>query len=144
MDRVVIVGAGLAGHRMAEALRRDGFAGELVLVGDEAHRPYDRPPLSKQVLAGSMPPEECYYPCEADGLSWLLGRKATGLDRTRRIVRLDGVDELPYDALVIATGRRARAWPKLPALAGFHSLRSLEDSMRLRRAVRSGTRVAIV
>jgi 3-phenylpropionate/trans-cinnamate dioxygenase ferredoxin reductase component len=144
MEPVVIVGAGLAGHRTAEALRRDGFAGELVLVGDEAHRPYDRPPLSKQVLGGSMPPEECYYPSEADDVTWLLGRTATGLDRTRRIVRLGGGEELSYDALVIATGRRARAWPKLPDLAGFYTLRSLEDSMRLRRAVRPGTRVAIV
>jgi NADPH-dependent 2,4-dienoyl-CoA reductase/sulfur reductase-like enzyme len=144
MRRVVIVGAGLAGHRTAEALRRDGFAGELVLVGDEAHRPYDRPPLSKQVLGGSMRAEECYYPCDADDVTWLLGRAATGLDKARRIVRLDGGDELSYDGLVIATGRRARAWPKLPNLAGFHTLRSLEDSMRLRQAVRPGTRVAIV
>ena len=143
MRRVVIVGAGLAGHRAAQALRREGFDGELWIVGDELHQPYDRPPLSKQLLAGSMEQAECFYGCDGLDVQWALGEPATGLDTRRGRVTVGG-EELEYDGLVIATGRRPREWPDLPELEGFHVLRSLDDTRALRRAVRPGGRAAIV
>jgi 3-phenylpropionate/trans-cinnamate dioxygenase ferredoxin reductase subunit len=144
MEHVVVVGAGLAGHRSAEALRRHGFAGRLTVVGDELHRPYDRPPLSKQMLAGTMTAQECAFDCDGLDVDWELGRAAVGLDTAARVLHLDGGEQLRYDGLVIATGRRARSWPNLPALAGFHSVRSLEDASALRQAVRTDSRVVIV
>jgi 3-phenylpropionate/trans-cinnamate dioxygenase ferredoxin reductase subunit len=144
MERVVIVGAGLAGHRSAEALRRHGFMGKLTIVGDEVHRPYDRPPLSKQMLAGTMTAQDCEFDCDGLDVTWVLGRRAVGLDTSARVVRLQDEGELPYDGLVIATGRRARSWPGLPELEGFHTVRSLEDASALRQTVRTDTRVVIV
>jgi 3-phenylpropionate/trans-cinnamate dioxygenase ferredoxin reductase subunit len=144
MRRVVIVGAGLAGHRAAQALRREGFDGELWIVGDEQHPPYDRPPLSKQLLAGTMEQDECFYACDDLDVEWALGAQATGLDPVRKVVRIAGREELPYDGLVIATGRRARAWPDLPELEGFYMLRALDDTRTMRQAVRPGGKVAIV
>jgi 3-phenylpropionate/trans-cinnamate dioxygenase ferredoxin reductase subunit len=144
LRRIVVVGGGLAGYRAARALRRAGFDGDLYVVGNEVHRPYDRPPLSKELLGGNKPPSDCFY--DSDGLEahWLLGRPATGLDPTRRVVRLGAGDELPYDGVVIATGRRARAWPDLPDLEGFHLLRGLEDAKALQRAISAGGRTVIV
>ena len=144
MERVVIVGAGLAGHRSAEALRRHGFNGRLTLVGDEAHRPYDRPPLSKQMLAGTMTARDCEFDSAGLDVTWALGRPAVGLDTAARVVHLHDGAALPYDGLVIATGRRARTWPGLPRLAGFHTVRRIEDAIALRRAVRTDSRVVIV
>jgi 3-phenylpropionate/trans-cinnamate dioxygenase ferredoxin reductase subunit len=141
--RIVIVGAGLAGHRAAQALRREGFDGELVIVGDEEHLPYDRPPLSKQLLAGSIERAECFYGCDDLDARWVLGQPATALDTDSRRLRVD-TDELKYDGLVIATGRRAREWPELPALEGFHTLRNLDDTRALRAAVGPGGKAAIV
>jgi 3-phenylpropionate/trans-cinnamate dioxygenase ferredoxin reductase component len=123
MRRILIVGAGLAGHRAAQALRRDGFDGELTIVGDEVHEPYDRPPLSKQLLAGTMEHADCFFASDELNLQWLLGQPATALDTERRMVTLAGGDEVPYDGLVIATGRRAREWPDLPDIEGFYMLR---------------------
>jgi 3-phenylpropionate/trans-cinnamate dioxygenase ferredoxin reductase subunit len=143
MRRVAVVGAGIAGLRAAETLRRRGFEGELTVVGDEPQRPYNRPPLSKELLAGKIEPENTIFPSEVDA-QWLLGRSAQSLDLDRRVLTLDGGDELPFDGLVIASGSRAREWPGLPLLDGFHYLRDLEDSMALREAVASGPRVCIV
>jgi 3-phenylpropionate/trans-cinnamate dioxygenase ferredoxin reductase subunit len=144
MRRIVIVGAGLAGHRAAQSLRREGFDGELTIVGDEVHEPYDRPPLSKQLLAGTMERGECFYKSGELDVQWALGRAATALDTERRLVSLAGGGELQYDGLVIATGRRAREWPDLPAMSGFHTLRSLDDTRALREAVKPGGRAVIV
>ena len=144
MRRVVVVGAGLAGHRAALAMRRQGFDGELWIVGNERHFPYDRPPLSKQLLAGSVQESDCHYDCDGLQAKWLLGQEATGLDPIRQIVRVGRHRELHYDALVIATGRRARTWPGLPELQGFHVLRGLDDAAALRSAVASRRPVAIV
>jgi 3-phenylpropionate/trans-cinnamate dioxygenase ferredoxin reductase component len=140
---IVIVGAGLAGHRAAQTLRRAGFGGELVMVGDEVHRPYDRPPLSKQVLAGTMEPAACFFGGDELAVKWLLGQPATGLDPGAQVVHV-GERPVPYDGLIIATGRRARSWPALPDLAGFHMLRGLDDALALQRAASRDTRVAIV
>jgi NADPH-dependent 2,4-dienoyl-CoA reductase/sulfur reductase-like enzyme len=137
MERVVVVGASLAGLHAARALRRHGFDGTLTIVGDEPHQPYDRPPLSKQVLAGVWEPERTALVGERDAdldLTWALGRSATGLDPRGRTVDLDDGSALAYDGLVIATGAAAR---RLPAdlggdLAGVHVLRSLDDALALR------------
>ncbi|HJR26247.1 MAG TPA: FAD-dependent oxidoreductase, partial [Acidimicrobiales bacterium] len=92
MERVVVVGASLAGLRAAEELRAQGFDGTIALVGDEPHRPYDRPPLSKQVLAGAWEPERITLPAVDEDLEidWRLGERATGLDLTNRAVHLLG------------------------------------------------------
>jgi 3-phenylpropionate/trans-cinnamate dioxygenase ferredoxin reductase subunit len=144
MRRVVIVGGGLAGHRAAMELRRRGFDGELTIVGDELHRPYDRPPLSKQLLAGDDDERRRFYPTDELELAWSLGRAATGLDLAAREVRLAGGARISFDGLVIATGRRARDWPGRPDLSGFHTLRTLDDAYALRDAAQPGRRVAIV
>jgi NADPH-dependent 2,4-dienoyl-CoA reductase/sulfur reductase-like enzyme len=140
----VIVGAGLAGHRAAQALHRAGFDGQLTIIGDEIHEPYDRPPLSKQLLAGTMEHRECFFNCDELGAQWRLGRPAVALDTDRQRVELAGGEEIPYDGLVIATGRRAREWPELPPLKGFYMLRSLDDTQALRQAVTPGVRAVIV
>jgi NADPH-dependent 2,4-dienoyl-CoA reductase/sulfur reductase-like enzyme len=109
LDKIVIVGASLAGLRAAEELRVQGHDRSITIVGDEPHRPYDRPPLSKQVLAGTKPPESTAL-AVARGtlddldLDWRLGESATGLDLRHRSVLLAGGEQLPYDGLVIATG----------------------------------------
>src|SRR6476469_1574756 len=116
---VVIVGASLAGLRAAESLRMEGFRGRLTLVGDERYQPYDRPPLSKQVLMGRAAPEATGLP-QARGLDveWRLGIPAVGLDMTGKRVRLADGDEVSFDRLLIATGTRARPWPN-PAEAAL-------------------------
>ncbi|WP_426504364.1 NAD(P)/FAD-dependent oxidoreductase [Dactylosporangium sp. McL0621] len=136
--RIVIVGASLAGLRAAEALRAEGFDGSLTIIGDEPYEPYDRPPLSKQVLKGWVPAEHTALPrmrvVDAD---WRLGVAATGLDRSARRVRLADGGQVPYDRLLIATGTRARLWPDPAeaALAGVHTLRSRDDATRLQQAL---------
>ena len=144
MRKVVVVGAGLAGLRAAQRLREAGFDGELTLVGDEERRPYTRPPLSKELLAGAMAPEDCAFDCDGLDVSWQLGQAASGLDARRRVVSLADGASLDYDGLVIATGRRAREWPDLPELDGMFTLRSLDDALALCDAVKAGPRVAIV
>lgn len=142
--RIVIAGAGLAGLRAGEALRDGGFDGELTLIGDEPHPPYNRPPLSKQILTGAMDPDRCRFPADRLRATWLLGTRAVALDREWRTVRLRDGRQVPYDGLVIATGRRARTWPERIPLQGIHTLRTLDDSLALRRAVSTDTRVAVL
>jgi NADPH-dependent 2,4-dienoyl-CoA reductase/sulfur reductase-like enzyme len=144
VDRIVVVGAGMAGLRAAQTLRRNDFDGELILIGDESHRPYDRPPLTKEVLRGDMEPGECAFSSDDLDVSWKLESRATGLDVADRVVRLDDGDEVNYDGLVITTGRRARAWPDAPELDGLHMLRRIDDSVALRDALADSPRLAIV
>ena len=131
---VVIVGASLAGLRTAEALRERGYSGRLTLIGAELHAPYDRPPLSKQVLAGLVSPMQTTLPrLRSIDAVWRLGAAASRLDRARRRIEMANGDSVSYDHVVIATGSRSRAWP-IPseqALAGVHSLRTVEDAARL-------------
>ena len=108
--RIVIVGASLAGLRAAETLRDEGFTGKLTIIGDEKHEPYDRPPLSKQVLKGWVPAEDTLLPRPRTvDAEWRLGVAATGLDRRAKQVQLSNGEQVPYDRLLIATGVRARA-----------------------------------
>jgi len=150
LDRIVIVGASLAGLRAAEELRTRGHAGTITIVGDEPHRPYDRPPLSKQVLAGTKPPESTALTA-ANGsvddlqLDWRLGQSATGLDLAERLVRLGGGERLSYDGLVIATGAAPKRLPGTDHLDGVHTLRTLDDCQAIRSALEaSPRRVAVV
>ena len=144
---VVIVGASLAGLRAAESLRREGFRGRLTLVGDEPCEPYDRPPLSKQVLTGRAAPESTVLP-QARGLDveWRLGTAAVGLDLSDKRVRLADGDEVGFDRLLIATGTRARPWPNPveAALDGVVTLRGRDDAKRLRRELGAGPRRVLV
>jgi 3-phenylpropionate/trans-cinnamate dioxygenase ferredoxin reductase subunit len=144
MRRAVVVGAGLAGLRAAEGLRRHGLDGELTIVGDETHLPYDRPPLSKDLLLGSATPASCLFSCDDLEATWLVGRAATKLEPTRRIVTLDGGDEVPYDALIIATGCRARPWPVQLSLQGVQTLRTLSDAIAIREAAQRCRHVTII
>ncbi len=146
LDRVVIVGASLAGLRSAEALRRKGFTGELILVGDEVHPPYDRPPLSKEFTAKAMPAESLHLR-QSPSLeaTWQLGVPATSLDAAAHVVTLGDGAELGYDGLVIATGATPRRLPGLPGAArGLHYLRTVDDALRLRADLVPGTRVVVI
>ncbi|WP_438346482.1 NAD(P)/FAD-dependent oxidoreductase [Methylorubrum populi] len=132
-ERIVVVGASLAGLTAAQHLRARGYAGALTLVGDEPHRPYDRPPLSKQVLRG-LYSADTTLPHPPDlGVDFRLGQPATRLDLSERAVELGDGSRLPYDRLLIATGTRARPWPnpKEAALAGVFTLRGRDDAQRL-------------
>lgn len=144
MERLTIVGAGLAGHRAATAARRAGFDGQVTIVGDEVHRAYDRPPLSKQLLAGKMEHEEVFFKHDDLDVEWVLGSKAAALDVDAGKVTLENGDEVRYDAVILATGRRAREWPDLPELEGFYMLRGLDDATALRKVAKPGAKAAIV
>ena len=111
---VVVVGGSLAGLRAVEALRERGFDGRLVWVGAEPHAPYDRPPLSKEILRGEWEPDRIALArngVAALGAELRLGVRAASLDILRRRVRLAGGEELPYEGLVIATGAAPRRLP---------------------------------
>jgi NADPH-dependent 2,4-dienoyl-CoA reductase/sulfur reductase-like enzyme len=148
--RIVVVGASLAGFRAAEELRAQGHEGPITLVGDEQHRPYDRPPLSKQVLAGTRQPDELTLEPVAGAvadlqLDWHLGERATGLDLDGRKLQLGGGTSLPYDGLVIATGASPRRLPGTDHLAGVHTLRTVDDCLGLRSDLEAAPqRVAVV
>ncbi|HTF51427.1 MAG TPA: FAD-dependent oxidoreductase [Pseudonocardia sp.] len=143
---VTVVGASLAGLSTARALRAQGYQGRLTVVGAEQHPPYDRPPLSKEYLAGTLDRAELdLLTPEDDALAadWLLGRTATGLDTDERAVVLDGGERLVSDAVVIATGARARQLPG-PALAGVHTVRTVDDATALRAELVPGARLVLI
>jgi NADPH-dependent 2,4-dienoyl-CoA reductase/sulfur reductase-like enzyme len=148
LETVVVVGASLAGLRAVEALRSRGYAGRLVWIGAESHLPYDRPPLSKEVLRGDWGPERTAL--RKDGsygdlaLDLRLGRAAESLDLREREVVLREGDRIGFDGLVIATGASPRTLPGTPPLAGIHVLRSLDDSLAIHAALGASPRVAVV
>jgi len=145
--RIVVVGASLAGLRGIEALRRDGYDGAITLVGAEPHLPYDRPPLSKQVLAGSLEPDQIALrrePIEDLALDLRLGRRAISLDAKAREIALDDGERVAWDGLLIASGATPRRLPGAPALEGIHVLRTLDDALAIRRALEKGPRVLVV
>lgn len=144
-QRLVVVGGGLAGHRAACALRAGAPDAAVTVIGAEVHRPYDRPPLSKAALADVAGEERCSLRGDdLDAVDWRLGRAAVALDPDRRVVVVDGGEEVPYDGLAIATGRRARTLPAADDLAGVHTLRTLDDARALRAAAARATAIAIV
>jgi NADPH-dependent 2,4-dienoyl-CoA reductase/sulfur reductase-like enzyme len=145
--RIVVAGASLAGLSAAEALRRLDYFGELVLVGDEPHLPYDRPPLSKQVLTRRLSTDTTLPQPRDLGIDWRLGVAATGVDLTARRIDLANGDALDYDRLLIATGTRARPWPKPDeaSIDGVLTLRNRDDAERLmRRLAAAPGRVVII
>ncbi|MDZ7679072.1 MAG: FAD-dependent oxidoreductase [Acidimicrobiales bacterium] len=147
MRNITIVGASLAGYRAAQTLRRDGFDGTVTLVGDEPHRPYDRPPLSKKVLSGAAEPDSIALERDGDDLDvdWRLGERAVGFDADSRTVRLGGGDELSSDGVILACGARPRSLPGTDGLDGMHLLRTLDDSLALREAFESRpSRVVVI
>ncbi|MGW4302477.1 NAD(P)/FAD-dependent oxidoreductase [Streptomyces sp. NPDC004646] len=147
MRTVTVVGASLAGLYAARELRAQGFEGRLVIVGDEPHRPYDRPPLSKDFLTGRADESVLALTDTEDRTAldaeWLLGVRATGLDPRTRGVRLHTGRTVTTDGVVIATGARARRLPGA-APTGVHTLRTLDDARVLRAALTGGPRRVVV
>ncbi|WP_264936459.1 NAD(P)/FAD-dependent oxidoreductase [Streptomyces sp. A012304] len=146
MRTVAVVGASLAGLSAARSLRKQGYGGRLVVIGDELHRPYDRPPLSKEFLAGTLGEAELALETDDEDLQaeWLLGVRATGLDHARRVVRLGDGREVQADGVVIATGAAARTFPGSEGLAGVHTLRTLDDARALRDELTRGGRLVVI
>ncbi|BDM73020.1 pyridine nucleotide-disulfide oxidoreductase [Streptomyces nigrescens] len=145
MREVVVVGAGLAGVRAAGSLRAEGFDGRLTVVSDERELPYDRPPLTKQVVAGTMTGDDIRLAGEAEfGARWIRGTGAVGLDRERRRVRLADGAELPYDGVVLAPGAKAREWPGAGVPDGVVTVRGLADVRRLRAEVAGGADEVVI
>jgi 3-phenylpropionate/trans-cinnamate dioxygenase ferredoxin reductase component len=148
-QQIVIAGSGQAAVQALDTLRRRGFDGKLTVVGDEPWLPYQRPPLSKKYLGGSLQAERLLIrPAQyfADhGITALTGRRVAEVARRERHVRLDDGVVLPYDALVLATGSRPRRLP-VPGgeLAGVYTLRSIADADRIRAACVPGARLVII
>ncbi|MGW3040189.1 NAD(P)/FAD-dependent oxidoreductase [Kitasatospora sp. NPDC001159] len=146
---VAVVGAGAAGLHAAEALRRSGYDGRLTLIGAEDELPYDRPPLSKDLLGGEWQPDRLTLrgpqALEELRLDLRLGVRAEGLDRRERTVQLSDGRRVRCGAVVVATGVRPRRLPGADApLPGAHVLRTLADAIALRDELRSGVRLLVV
>jgi 3-phenylpropionate/trans-cinnamate dioxygenase ferredoxin reductase subunit len=148
-DTFVIVGAGMAGGKAAETLREEGFDGRIVLVGAEAHRPYERPPLSKDYLRGESPTpawlqeDEGWY--KANEVELRTSAVAEAIDADERAVVLSGGERVGYDRLLIATGAEPRRLP-VPGgdLPGVHLLRTIEDSDTIRGVCEAGGRLVVI
>ncbi|MFI2200386.1 NAD(P)/FAD-dependent oxidoreductase [Streptomyces sp. NPDC020192] len=149
MRSITVVGASLAGLSTVRALRAEGYDGEIVVVGEERHAPYDRPPLSKEFLKGDLEADALALG-DADeyeelGARWLLGERAVRLDPASRSVTLAGGQEVRTDGVVIATGASPRTLPGTDGLAGVHTLRTLDDARALRAGLRGGLpRVVVI
>ena len=149
-QRVLVVGAGLGALRSAEALRGNGFAGEIVVVGDEPWAPYNRPPLSKEALADGIAHEQLAFAVRSSAADvvWRHGERAVASDLHARSVTLDDGRSLGYDALVAATGVSARRLlvpgPPPEAAAGRHVVRTLDDAQALREALVPAARVVVL
>lgn len=146
---VAIVGASLAGIRAAEALRAESYRGRIVVVGAEPHLPYDRPPLSKQLLAGTWDVDRLRLRrpevVDALGLEFRLGRRATALDVDGHALILDDDERLSFDGAVVATGAHPRTLAGTDHPGGVFTLRTVEDCLALRDAVAGGgTRLVVV
>ncbi|MEV4377883.1 FAD-dependent oxidoreductase [Streptosporangium sp. NPDC049644] len=147
-ESVLIVGASAGGLAVAEALRRKGYRGELSVVGAERHPPYDRPPLSKQVLAGTWESERAYLRSRDDlaklEAEFVLGDPATGLDAAAREVRTASGRVLRAQTVILATGLVSHRLPGQDDLAGVHVLRTLDDALALRRSLTAVNRLVVI
>jgi 3-phenylpropionate/trans-cinnamate dioxygenase ferredoxin reductase component len=147
-DGVVMVGGGLASQRCAETLRRGGYEGRVRMVCAEPRAPYDRPPLSKAVLASEQAEDDLglrHVGWHGEhGVELLLGVRAVGLDGGRRTIVLDDGHVLPYEKLLVATGARPRRLAPLHRFANVHTLRTLEDARALRAALKQGGRIVVI
>jgi NADPH-dependent 2,4-dienoyl-CoA reductase/sulfur reductase-like enzyme len=146
VKHVAVVGASLAGVSAARALRRQGFDGTLTIVGAENHRPYDRPPLSKEFLAGAVTAADLTLEAEDEDLSaeWRLGVGATRLDVAAGRIELADGGDVVADGIVIATGAAARTMPGNGPSAGVHTLRTLDDAIALRAELIPGARLVVI
>lgn len=147
-DHLVVVGAGLAGIRACESARRGGFTGALTLVGSETHLPYDRPPLSKELLLADDEPalpelRENSFLREELGVDVRTDSAATGVDVEARVLNTAAGD-LGYDATVIAVGAHARRLPGTEHIRGVHTVRTFGDTQSIWRALRARARVVVV
>lgn len=144
---VLIVGGGLAGARCAETLRALGFDGRIVVAGDEAHLPYERPALSKELLAGTRAPGDLAQRPEefwaGEGIEIVRGAGVTDIDLDARLAIL-GSRPVRWRHLVLATGARARRLPGIPDMSGVHHLRTLDDANALRADLRPGARLVVI
>ena len=143
-----MVGASLAGLSAARSLRKQGYGGRLVVIGDEPHRPYDRPPLSKEFLAGTLAEADLMLEGNDEDLraEWLLGVRAVELqvDGAERVLLLDDGREVRADGVIVATGAVARNLPGTDGLAGVHTLRTLDDARALRDELTLGGRLVVI
>ncbi len=146
---IIVVGAGQAGGRAAQGLRQAGFEGRVVLIGAEPHLPYERPPLSKELLAGdggidkALLHDEAFYADQSIELR--AGAPATAIDPAGHIVAIEGGETLAYDTLLLATGARVRELPIPGAdLDGVHYLRTIEDSQAIRAGLSANARIAVI
>jgi len=147
MRTVVIVGTSLAGLRAAETFRREGFDGRIVAIGAEPHLPYDRPPLSKELLRGDWEPDQIVLRKQGVDdleLDWRLDARATALDTSAREVELHDGERIPFDGLVIATGATPRRLPNQPGIAGLFTLRTLDDALALRELLDARPKVVVI
>ncbi|MGC4982441.1 NAD(P)/FAD-dependent oxidoreductase [Streptomyces sp. DT193] len=145
--RVVVAGASMGGLRAAEQLRAAGWTGDITVVGDEPHMPYNRPPLSKEVLAGKASFESLAFTPKAAAadVEWRLGTRIATARLDERVVELADGERLSYDGLVVATGMRPRRLRCPGPLVGRHTVRTLADAQILRDAlIRPGVRVVVV
>ena len=148
MRDVVVVGASLAGLRAAESLRTAGFDGTITVIGDERHMPYDRPPLSKRLLAGEWEVDRIALRKPDDiaslGVDWQLSTSAVGLDPARRHVELADGRQVRYEGAILATGSRPRKLPGQDDVADVVVLRSVDDALELRSRIAGGGRRVVV
>jgi NADPH-dependent 2,4-dienoyl-CoA reductase/sulfur reductase-like enzyme len=146
MDRCVIVGASMAGLRAAEAVRKAGFTSEVVVIGDEPHMPYNRPPLSKDALLGATDPDALAFriPRAAQDVAWRLGERVHAADLTARTVTLESGETLEWSGLVIATGLSPRRLSLPGPTAGRHVIRTLADVAALRAELVPGAKLVII
>ncbi|MGB6180878.1 MAG: FAD-dependent oxidoreductase [Rhodococcus sp. (in: high G+C Gram-positive bacteria)] len=142
VESVLVVGASLAGFTAASALREHGFTGSVTVIGDEPHPPYDRPPLSKGYLQGTV--EDPWLLAGRDDLDveWILGTPAVGM--TGRTISLDGGRDVAADAVIVATGARARTLLGAADLRGVHTLRTLDDAAALRTSMSDATTMVVI
>ncbi|MGW1911570.1 NAD(P)/FAD-dependent oxidoreductase [Streptomyces sp. NPDC002076] len=149
MRSITVVGASLAGLSTVRALRAQGYDGEIVVVGEERHAPYDRPPLSKDFLKGDLDADALALG-DADeyedlDVQWLLGERAVRLDPAARTVTLAGGRDVRTEGVVIATGAAPRTLPGADGLGGVHTLRTLDDAQALRTELLNGLpRVVVI
>jgi NADPH-dependent 2,4-dienoyl-CoA reductase/sulfur reductase-like enzyme len=147
MRTVAIVGTSLAGLRAAETFRREGFDGRIVAIGAEPHLPYDRPPLSKELLRGDWEPDQIVLRKQGVDdldLDWRLDARAVALDIAAREDELHDGERVAFDGLVIATGAAPRRLPDQPDLAGLFTLRTLDDALALRELLDARPRVVVI
>jgi NADPH-dependent 2,4-dienoyl-CoA reductase/sulfur reductase-like enzyme len=147
MRTVAIVGTSLAGLRAAETFRREGFDGRIVAIGAEPHLPYDRPPLSKELLRGDWEPDQLVLRKQGVDdldLDWRLDARAVALDTAAREVELHDGERIAFDGLVIATGAAPRRLANQPNLAGLFTLRTLDDALALRELLDARPKVVVI